>query len=274
MQPPIPASLSSTRAHAPASVSPRSCELTVVVPVLNERANVASLVREIVNALCGVVRYEIVYVDDGSDDGTAEALELIQREVAELRVVRHDVPAGQSAAIRSGVQHARGHWIATLDGDGQNDPADIPMLLTQACALAARCGNDRVLIAGWRQQRHDARFTRVQSRIANAVRSRLLGDATPDSACGLKIFSRELYLLLPDFDHMHRFLPALVRREGGEVVSIAVRHRPRTSGKSHYGVTNRLWTGIVDLVGVIWLSRRIRRPRVTEHRNARREEGV
>jgi dolichol-phosphate mannosyltransferase len=237
-----------------------SCDLSVVVPVHNERENIAPLIDEIVAALSDVVPFEIVYVDDGSTDGTADALRIMQRTTPMLRVLRHERSAGQSTAIRTGVMAAHGRWIATLDGDGQNDPADIPALLTQACSLAAQRDDDRLLIAGWRTRRRDSRFTRWQSRVANAVRSRLLRDGTPDTGCGLKVYPRALYLALPYFDHMHRFMPALVRREGGTVESIPVRHRPRTAGRSHYGMTNRLWTGLVDMAGVMWLARRARVP--------------
>jgi dolichol-phosphate mannosyltransferase len=254
-------------APRPTSVQPSGFtpfELSVVVPVHNERDNVRALVDEIVAALSDVVPFEIVYVDDGSADGTADALRLAQQRVPMLRVVQHARSAGQSTAIRTGVLAARGHWIATLDGDGQNDPADIPALLTQACSLAAQRGDDRLLIAGWRTRRRDTAFTRWQSRIANGVRSRLLRDRTPDTGCGLKVYSRAVFLALPYFDHMHRFMPALVRREGGEVLSVPVNHRPRTHGRSHYGVMNRLGTGLIDMAGVIWLSRRAHTPQSLE----------
>ncbi len=240
--------------------------LSVVVPVHNERENIAPLVGEIVATLSGVVSFEIVYVDDGSTDGSAAALRSLQMRIPALRVLTHDRSAGQSTAIRTGVLAAQGRWIATLDGDGQNDPADIPSLLTHACALSARRGDERVLIAGWRTRRMDAGSTRWQSRIANGVRSRLLGDGTPDTGCGLKVYSRSTFLALPYFDHMHRFMPALVRRDGGDVVSVPVNHRPRTRGMSHYGTWNRLWSGIVDMAGVLWLARRARMPRVAEQR--------
>ncbi len=246
------------------AVPTRPPDLTVVVPVRDECANIVPLVTEIVAALGGVVPFEIIYVDDGSTDGTSDVLMVMQQTQPLLRVLRHDRSAGQSTAIRTGVLAARGRWIATLDGDGQNDPADIAMLLTQACSLAAQRGDDRVLIAGWRTQRHDRAFTRWQSWVANTVRARLLRDGTPDAGCGLKVFARSTFTALPYFDHMHRFLPALVRRDGGQVLSLPVRHRPRTRGASHYGVMNRLWAGIVDLVGVIWLTRRARSPRSVE----------
>ena len=243
-------------------------ELSVVVPVHNERENIAPLVHEIVAALGGVVPFEIIYVDDGSSDGTAEALQHASLHTPMLRVLRHDRSAGQSTAIRTGVVAARGVWIATLDGDGQNDPSDIPALLREACSLAAQRGDDRVLIAGWRTRRRDTSYTRWQSKIANSVRARLLNDGTPDSGCGLKVFARSMFVTLPYFDHMHRFMPALVRREGGEVQSVPVNHRARVRGQSHYGLMNRLWAGLVDLTGVMWLSRRARTPRVSEQRAA------
>jgi len=227
-------------------------ELSVVIPVRNEAQNVAPLVAEIVAALAGGIDYEIVYVDDGSSDGTVAEIEKLQRGNPALRLVRHRARAGQSAAIRSGVKAARAGWIATIDGDGQNDPADIPRLW----AMARNANDPRLLIAGQRTQRRDSAVKRVSSRVANKVRGRLLGDDTPDTGCGLKLFPRALYLDLPFFDHQHRFLPALVLREGGRVVSVPVNHRPRERGASNYGTLDRLWVGIVDLAGVMWLKRR------------------
>jgi dolichol-phosphate mannosyltransferase len=227
--------------------------ITVVVPVRNEAANIAPLIAEIRQALAGVA-HEILYVDDGSDDGTWAAL---RQEAAQrpLTLRRHRTGCGQSAAILTGVQGAAGEWIATLDGDGQNDPADIPALLARAQAETGL-----VLIAGHRTKRQDSRVKRFASRTANAVRARLLGDATPDTGCGLKLFRRAAFLELPAFDHMHRFLPALFIRAGGRVISVPVRHRPRTRGVSKYGTFDRLWVGIVDLAGVAWLQRRWQRP--------------
>jgi dolichol-phosphate mannosyltransferase len=174
----------------------------------------------------------------------------------------HAQSCGQSAAIVSGVRAARGEWIATLDGDGQNDPADIPKLL----ALVRDPAQPKNLqcIAGWRKKRQDTWLKRLSSKIANGVRSRLLGDATPDTGCGLKLIPRAVWLQLPFFDHMHRFLPALVQRNGGATVSVEVNHRPRTRGVSNYGLHNRLWVGLVDLVGVMWLQRRMKRASVSE----------
>ena len=233
---------------------PMTPEVSVVVPACNEAGNVAPLAREIAAVLRGRCAFEMIFVDDGSTDGTAE--ELLSARAAgleELRVLRHSVRSGQSAAVRSGVRAARGAWIATLDGDGQNDPADLPSLL----AARARYP-DALLIMGQRTRRRDTWLRKVSSRIANGVRRWMLQDGTPDTGCGIKVFQREAFLELPAFDHMHRFLPALFRRAGSNVVSIAVNHRPRTLGLSKYGVHNRLWVGIVDLFGVRWLNARAR----------------
>ena len=232
-------------------------ELSVVVPVHNEAGNIAPLVAEIRAALAGRVAYEIVLVDDQSTDATPLRLAELAAAHAEVRVVRHATNAGQSTALRSGVQRAHGTLIATLDGDGQNDPADIPALLERYRSAA---GGGPLLVAGHRTERRDTWITRTSSRIANAVRSTLLKDHTPDTGCGLKLFPRDLFLQFPYFDHMHRFLPALAIRAGGWVVSVPVRHRPRTRGTSHYGIHNRLWTGIVDMLGVMWLARRAKLP--------------
>ena len=227
--------------------------ISVVVPLRNEGPNIGPLVAEIATALEGVP-HEIVLVDDGSTDDTAAAA---RAAPAPVRLLRHDRSCGQSAAIVTGVRAACAPWIATLDGDGQNDPADIPRLWTRARAEGAE-----TLVAGWRTTRKDTATKRFTSRVANRVRARLLGDATPDTGCGLKVFPRELFLALPHFDHMHRFLPALVLRGGGRVVSEPVGHRPRVRGVSNYGTLDRLAVGIVDLFGMIWLQRRWKRPRL------------
>jgi dolichol-phosphate mannosyltransferase len=236
-------------------------DLSIVIPVKNEAGNIAPLVAEIVAALDGLLRYEIIYVDDGSGDSTADEIRRAQARLPELRLVRHDRSYGQSTAIRSGVRTATGRWIATLDGDGQNDPADIPVLWRMLETAAAE---PRLLIVGHRARRRDSWSKRQASRIANAVRRRLLHDDTPDTGCGLKLFPRALYLDLPSFDHMHRFLPALVLRDGGTVRSVPVNHRPRQRGASKYGVFDRLGVGITDLFGVMWLRRRSKRPVAVE----------
>ncbi len=235
-------------------------QLSVVVPVFNEQHNVASLVREIVSALRGVTAFEIVYVDDHSRDGTLAALQALKAQTPELRVLHHLNQSGQSTAIRSGVRAARGAWIATLDGDGQNDPADIPKLLTTRGAASA----DTKLFAGWRVERQDSGSKRWASRWANAIRAWMLRDDTPDTGCGTKLFERAAYLELPYFDHMHRYLPALMQRAGWRTVSVPVNHRPRSAGVSKYNNLGRAWVGISDLQGVAWLIRRSKRTAVEE----------
>lgn len=230
--------------------SPDAIELSVVVPVKNEAENIRSLIAEIDAALePSGVSYEIVYVDDGSDDETPGELVAEAASNERLRIIRHERSAGQSTAVLTGSRHARGSWIATLDGDGQNDPADIPKLMEKR-------GDPMLLLAGWRAHRKDTSWYRFQSRIANKVRSTMLGDATPDTGCGLKLFNRATFLQLPHFDHFHRFLPALFIRQGGRVESVVVNHRPRMRGTSKYGMMNRLWVGIVDIFGVMWLKSR------------------
>lgn len=228
--------------------------LSVVVPVRNEQDNIAPLISEIRTALDNVVSYEIIYVNDGSTDATPQRLADIAQDFPQLRVVHHQHSCGQSTAVRSGVKAAQGDWIATLDGDGQNDPADIPKLIAAVKEGVALVGGNR------RHARRDTWIKRVSSVIANTVRSAMLGDHTPDTGCGLKLIRRDTFLDLPYFDHMHRFLPALVIRSGGQVVSVAVNHRPRERGVSNYGTLDRLLVGVVDLFGVAWLQRRAKRP--------------
>ena len=235
-------------------------QLSVVVPVHNEEDNVAPLVGEIVAALRGRCDFEIVYVDDLSRDGTLGVLRGLKAGVPELRVVRHLSNSGQSAAVRTGVKAARGAWIATLDGDGQNDPADIPRLLAER----ERADPGVKLFAGWRVDRQDSGSKRWASKWANAIRSRMLRDSTPDTGCGIKLFEREAFLDLPWFDHMHRYLPALMQRAGWKTVSVPVNHRHRASGVSKYNNLNRALVGIRDLRGVAWLIARNRRTAVEE----------
>jgi len=235
-------------------------QLSVVVPVHNEEDNVAPLVAEIVAALRGRIAFEIVYVDDASRDATLQRLRELQATTPELRVVRHLSNAGQSTAVRNGVKAARAPWIATLDGDGQNDPADIPGLLAKRDASPAGVK----LFAGWRVNRQDSGSKRWASKFANGIRSRMLRDATPDTGCGIKLFERDAFLDLPYFDHMHRYLPALVQRAGWETVSVPVNHRHRTAGVSKYNNLGRAVVGIRDLFGVAWLIQRSRRTAVEE----------
>ncbi|HEY0334885.1 MAG TPA: glycosyltransferase family 2 protein [Stenotrophomonas sp.] len=235
-------------------------QLSVVVPVFNERDNVAPLVSEIVAALRGLVAFEIVYVDDQSRDDTLAVLESLKAQVPELRVLHHVQQSGQSTAVRNGVKAARAPWIATLDGDGQNDPADIPKLL----AARAEAGSQVKLFAGWRVNRQDSGSKRWASRWANAIRARALRDDTPDTGCGIKLFERAAFLDLPYFDHMHRYLPALMQRAGWKTISVPVNHRHRTTGVSKYNNLNRALVGIRDLRGVAWLITRSRRTDVQE----------
>lgn len=245
-----------------ASVLPSPLRYSVVVPFFNEEANVAPLLGEIHAIMAPLGAYEVVAVDDASSDDTRARLLECAADLR-LRVVVHSCNRGQSAALCTGIDAARGAWIITLDGDGQNDPVDIPRLLREV-----EGAHPPLLICGHRQQRRDSGLRLLSSRIANGVRSRLLGDDTPDTGCGLKIMQREAFLKLPRFDHMHRFLPALMRRDGAAIRSVAVSHRARRHGVSKYGVWNRLWVGIVDLFGVMWLKRRaLRLARVEELRH-------
>ena len=227
-------------------------QLSVVVPVFNERDNIPPLLAEIAAALRGKVDYEVIYVDDDSTDDSREVLVAEKTSHPELRVIHHIHRSGQSTAVWNGVRAATSPWIATLDGDGQNDPADIPKLLAARDAATAEVR----LLAGWRTTRRDSFNKRISSKVANAARSRMLKDATPDTGCGLKLFEREGFLRLPYFDHMHRYLPALVKRAGFQSQSVPVGHRPRTAGSSKYGMLDRLWVGLADLRGVAWLMRR------------------
>jgi dolichol-phosphate mannosyltransferase len=237
-------------------------KLSVVVPVFNEVENVRPLIKEIQTILNNNIRYEMIFIDDCSDDGTFEELISINRKIETLRVLSHKRRSGQSAAIHSGVRAARAKLVATLDGDGQNNPADIPDLLAayENHIVAAI----KVMICGQRTNRRDSFIKRFSSKIANKVRSNCLGDFTLDSGCGLKLFSAEDFMALPSFDHMHRFLPALMIRSGGKVVSVEVSHRSRERGKSKYGVFDRLWVGVVDLFGMVWLRNRPINPEVNE----------
>lgn len=233
-------------------VSDTEVAVSVVVPVRNEAENIAPLIAEIAAALDGRFAYEIIYVNDGSMDATAERLSAEMKARANLRRIDHAKSTGQSAAVRSGVRAARGAIVATLDGDGQNNPAFLPDLIT-----ALQKGGERLgLVAGQRVGRKDTGFKKFQSRVANAVRNAILKDGTRDTGCGLKAFRREVFLTMPYFDGLHRFLPALMRREGYEIGYVDVIDRPRHSGVSNYGFFDRLWIGILDLFGVWWLIRR------------------
>jgi dolichol-phosphate mannosyltransferase len=240
--------------------------VSVVVPVRNEAENVAPLADEIAAALTGRWSFEILFVNDGSADDTSLALGRLTAERPWVRQINHAMPCGQSAAVRTGVAAARAPLVATLDGDGQNDPSFIPALVRALETGGARIG----LVAGQRVGRRASGFKRFQSRIANAVRGAILHDGTRDTGCGLKAFRRDTFLALPYFDGLHRFLPALVKRDGYEVAYVEVIDRPRRHGRSNYGLWDRLWVGILDLAGVWWLIRRRKRvPRIAEVTNAR-----
>lgn len=227
-------------------------QISVVVPVYNEIDNLARLCGELDEALYDQ-DFEAVLVDDGSTDGTADRLPRLRSQHPWLRVIRHPRNCGQSAAICTGVRLAQGPVIATIDGDLQNDPADIASLYR---TWQEQPGGGHALVAGNRTRRRDSGLRRVSSRIANLVRTSLLRDNCADTGCSLKVFRRDDFLILPQFDHMHRFLPALFIREGMRVINVPVNHRPRTAGRSKYGVANRLWVGIIDLFGTRWLLRR------------------
>lgn len=228
--------------------------VSVVIPVRNEAGNIETLVREIEAALAQAGPIEIVYVNDGSTDATASELARLARTRPHLRQIRHESSCGQSAAVRSGVRAAKAPVIITLDGDGQNDPAFMPAFLAALDKAGPACG----LVQGQRVGRKDTGFKKFQSRIANKVRAAVLNDGTRDTGCGFKCFPREAYLALPYFDALHRFMPALVRREGLEIAYVDVVDRPRFTGVSNYGFFDRLWVGIVDLAGVRWLIKRRR----------------
>jgi len=234
------------------SPSDTDVAVSIVVPVRNEAENIIPLITEIAAALDGRFAYEIIYVNDGSTDATAERLAAVMKERANLRRIDHAKSTGQSAAVRSGVRAARGRIVATLDGDGQNDPAFLPDLIAGIENGGKRVG----LVAGQRIGRKATGFKRLQSRVANSIRNAILKDGTRDTGCGLKAFRREVFLMMPYFDGLHRFLPALMRREGYEIAYVDVIDRSRHSGVSNYGFFDRLWIGVLDLFGVWWLIRR------------------
>ncbi len=236
-------------------------KISVVVPVRNEAENVETLIAEIHQVLSGLDAYEMIFVDDGSTDLTGAKLQQAMQCYPTLRVLKHLISCGQSRAIHSGVVAAQFPWIVTLDGDGQNDPADIPKLIG---FLQQQDDNKLWLLTGFRHQRNDTDWRRFSSKFANNIRQAILNDHTPDTGCGLKLFRRDKFLSLPYFDHIHRFMPALMQISGGQVVSIKVNHRPRAFGQSKYGTFDRLLVGIVDLLGVVWLKKRHSLPVITE----------
>ena len=244
-----------------ASAPTSAPEISVVVPVFDEEGNVANLAREIDRAFAGQP-YEMIFVDDASRDGTAAALKALQPALPQLRVLAHEKNAGQSRAVRTGAEAARGAILVTLDGDGQNDPADAPRLVERLKAGGPALG----LVGGMRLKRRDSWSKRMGSKIGNGVRRRLLRDDAVDTGCGLKVMWRDAYLRLPYFDHMHRFLPALAKREGLKTDFLEVNHRPRGAGQSKYTNWRRLKASIGDLAGVVWLLGRARLPGSVEER--------
>lgn len=239
--------------------SPRPApRLSIVVPMLNEAASVEPLIREIAAACAPLAPLEAIFVNDGSTDATAARIAALRREFPWLREVRHARSCGQSAAIRSGVLAAHAALICTIDGDGQNPPGEIPRVVAPLLAGAPGLG----LAAGERSVRADPLPARLASALGNRLRAALLRDGARDSGCGIKAFPRELFLALPSFDNMHRYLPALVRREGRDVVYVPVAHRARIAGRSHYTITGRALTGARDLIGMRWLMARRRLPEI------------
>ena len=251
-----PSSAPRRRAHGKSN-KPKLPEISVVVPVLDEEGNIEPLVDGVLEAFAGR-SVEIVYVNDGSTDGTGAELARLERRVPELRVLTHPARAGQSQSLRTGILAARAELIATLDGDGQNPPGDLPKL--EAAVKAQRPG--LAMAAGYRVRRRDGIAKRYASLFARGIRRILLSDDHPDTGCATKVFDRELYLRLPYFNHMHRFLPPLARREGATVVAMPVGHAPRTAGRSKYRTLDRLVVGVSDILGVMWLIRR--RPKQIE----------
>lgn len=235
--------------------------ISIVIPMYNEVDNVEPFTNEIHDSLkdC-VLSYEIIVVNDGSNDGTGERLNQLRQRIPTLRPLHHDGNFGQSAATVTGIRHAKHPWIVTMDGDAQNDPHDIPLLLSELEKQPDR--TQPMLIAGNRKKRNDSIVRKISSRIGNGVRNAMLKDDCMDTGCSLKLFSRDLFLTMPHFNHLHRFIPSLIKRSGGRIINVPVNHRPRTHGTSKYGVMNRLWVGIVDLFGVRWLMKRPCNPRI------------
>lgn len=230
-------------------------DISVVIPVFDEEGAAPALAREVARAFAGR-NFELIFVDDASRDGTRAALQALKGEIPQLRVLAHAKNAGQSRAIRSGVLAARGAVVVTLDGDGQNDPADGPTLVDVLLAGPP----DLALVGGERVKRQDNWGKRIASRLGNGVRKRLLKDTANDTGCGLKVFRREAFIRLPYFDHIHRYLPALMQREGYRTEFRPVNHRHRQTGRSKYTNLGRLWASLSDLAGVIWLQSRARQP--------------
>jgi dolichol-phosphate mannosyltransferase len=237
-------------------------ELSIIVPVHNEQDNVAPLMKEIEAAFASDYPYEMIFIDDQSKDNTSQVLTDAKAAFDKLRVLLHQTNCGQSSAIRTGVLAAQGRLVATLDGDGQNDPADIPLVLARYLELEKNTNIG--MVSGRRAKRKDTWVKRYASKLGNNVRRTLLRDKATDTGCALKIFARETYLRLPYFDHMHRYFSALMQREGYSMDFVDVNHRERLHGQSNYGILDRLWVSIGDILGVMWLQRRARLSKNTE----------
>ncbi|HBD91181.1 MAG TPA: dolichol-phosphate mannosyltransferase [Gemmobacter sp.] len=241
--------------------------VSIIVPLRDEAPNIRALVAAIHESLPGSHSYEIILVDDASRDDTRQialalAAEARRGNLPDLRVIAHDRAGGQSAAVHSGVRAARGAVIATLDGDGQNPPSNLPALIGPL--LAPGRDPQLALVAGQRVGRQDTLSKRLASRFANALRAAVLQDGTRDTGCGLKAFDRAAYLALPYFDHQHRFLPALFARDGWQIAHVDVTHAPRLAGRSKYTNLHRALVGLTDLAGMAWLIRRRKRARPVE----------
>jgi len=230
-------------------------KFSVVIPVFNEEDGIIIFLDEVLSCL-KAYDFEVLVIDDGSNDGTMEKLKSYKVDSNILRIISHEKNIGQSSAINTGVRFSKYDTIVTLDGDGQNDPADIPKLLQKFFDFKKTEENNNIIVAGYRKKRRDNLLKIFSSRVANSIRSNFLKDGTPDTGCGLKVFSKDLFLRLPFFDHIHRYLPALFSAYGASILNLEVNHRPRSLGKSKYGFHNRLWVGIIDLFGVKWLIKR------------------
>ncbi len=249
---------SKTLASPTAAEQPAVPDLSVVIPVHNESGAILPLLKEVDQVMEESLVYEVIVVDDGSTDGTREVLQAAADLLPRLTVIRHRHRSGQSAGLLTGIRAAQASWIATLDGDGQNDPADLPRLW-----LHHLDHPDLLMVCGIRNRRQDSFSKRLASRVANGLRRRVLRDGMEDTGCGLKLFQRKLYLSFPPFDHMHRFLPALAHAKGVGLDTVDVGHRPREAGRSKYGILDRAAEGIVDLAGVWWLTRRRLDPKLS-----------
>ncbi|MBV1836340.1 glycosyltransferase family 2 protein [Acetobacter estunensis] len=234
--------------------------LSIVITVLNERENILPVCRELASVLPGLPACEIIFVDDGSTDGSAEELQRVRQSLGlkSLRILIHDHRCGKSGALRTAIRAASGRWIATLDGDGQDDPAEIVQLL--ALALSGEKSGRAPLVVGTRMKRRDTLSRRLATRFANGLRQRLLDDGCPDTGAPMKVFLRQDFLDLPQFEGLHRFLPALMRTYGVPLLCKSVRHRVRLHGHSKYTNFGRAIVGIRDMLGVIWLRNRTRLP--------------